>query len=211
MPKARPLSIVTGASSGIGRALSLELARRGHDVIAIARRQALLDVLHDRFPGRISTIAVDLSERSSTRNIVDALPTGARISCFVPCAGIAAPILPLIDQSEDQLRNHLEINVEAPLRLTRKRDVRAVEWNVGREGAGPADRIDEPIRPPVSRLTAALLADDRMFRKRPDQLGSNRVLAREIRTRHEIDPALGRDLIGACARTRDPRRCGRGT
>lgn len=120
MPETRPLSIITGASTGIGCALTLELAQRGHDVIAIARRHALLDALRDQSPVRISTIAVDLIERSSPQRIVETLPRDAQVSCFIPCAGIAAPIAPLVDLSRDQLRSHFEINVEAPLQLTRE-------------------------------------------------------------------------------------------
>lgn len=119
VPEGRPLSIVTGASSGIGHALTLELARRGHDVIAVARRQALLDSLRDQCPNRIHTVAADLSNRSSTRRVVASLPNDARVACFIPCAGIAAPIAQLIALTDDQLRRHFKVNVEAPLQLTR--------------------------------------------------------------------------------------------
>jgi NADP-dependent 3-hydroxy acid dehydrogenase YdfG len=39
------LMVVTGASSGVGYALAAELASRGHEVLAIARRQPLLEQL----------------------------------------------------------------------------------------------------------------------------------------------------------------------
>ncbi|MFM8551450.1 MAG: SDR family NAD(P)-dependent oxidoreductase [Nitrospiraceae bacterium] len=59
---------VTGASSGIGRATALELARRGGTVIASARSYEALDALVREGPaGRLAALALDVTNRQATQ------------------------------------------------------------------------------------------------------------------------------------------------
>lgn len=71
-------AIVTGATSGIGRALALELASRGYDLGLTARREPLLAELAaeiaTRYPGRrVVTRPVDVTELDAMRDVVRAL------------------------------------------------------------------------------------------------------------------------------------------
>ena len=54
---------ITGASSGIGAALAVELARRGATLGLVARRQAQLDDLAHSLPGKHQTYAVDVTDK----------------------------------------------------------------------------------------------------------------------------------------------------
>ena len=54
---------ITGASSGIGAALAVELARRGATLGLVARRQAQLDDLARSLPGKHQTYAVDVTDK----------------------------------------------------------------------------------------------------------------------------------------------------
>ena len=55
--------LVTGSSSGIGRATVIEAAARGHRVFASARRPA--DVADLQRPGAIETLALDVTDIAS--------------------------------------------------------------------------------------------------------------------------------------------------
>lgn len=62
---------ITGASSGIGRAVALEMAREGWRVVGSARRQEELDQLAAEGPeGRITGIAVDVTDQEATKAAV---------------------------------------------------------------------------------------------------------------------------------------------
>ncbi len=74
MSKRTPTTVlVTGASSGIGRALALELARRGAHVMASARREAELTSLCDEIKasgGKASFIVCDVSQPDAAAEVV---------------------------------------------------------------------------------------------------------------------------------------------
>jgi short-subunit dehydrogenase len=72
---ARGLAVVTGASSGIGLALARELSRRGHPVLAVARRADRLDALARERPaedGTVHPLALDLGAPSAAGRVRDA-------------------------------------------------------------------------------------------------------------------------------------------
>ena len=74
----RQVAIVTGAASGIGRAMSLGLLEGGIDVAAVDREPAWLDELKAatsgrRFSGALQTIRADLTDPTSFETIVSAV------------------------------------------------------------------------------------------------------------------------------------------
>ena len=115
------VSIVTGASSGIGRCLCTLLAEQGATVVAVARRAERLNELVDSQPvGRIVSVVGDITNADVRQNVVQ-VANDLRDGCvdlLVNNAGIGA-IGPFADASEERLRQIMEVNFFAPVELTR--------------------------------------------------------------------------------------------
>jgi short-subunit dehydrogenase len=115
--------VVTGASSGIGRALALRAARAGYDVVAIGRNRAALDALAERARGEHGQIAVgtyDVADPANAAPIVDlARRSFGRIDVLVNNAGQVA-VGPLSQQSDDALRAQFGTHVIGPVALVRE-------------------------------------------------------------------------------------------
>lgn len=95
-PSLRPLSLVTGASAGIGRAFAQELAARGHDLVLVARRTGLLDTLAEsliqRHGCRVTVMTADLADPMTPRVLCDALDErGLTVDWLINNAGYGLP------------------------------------------------------------------------------------------------------------------------
>ncbi|MGH2808181.1 MAG: SDR family oxidoreductase [Actinomycetota bacterium] len=103
--------VVTGASSGIGRACASRLARAGMNVFAGVRKNADADALKTDVPA-ITTLKIDVTDRASLEAAAAEVSeaTGNRLDGLVNNAGIAVlgplELLPL-----DRLRRQFEVNV----------------------------------------------------------------------------------------------------
>ena len=115
--------VITGASSGIGRALALRAARAGYDVVAIGRNTAALEQVAASVsaePGRIVTSATDVSDPANARSVIElAQTTFGGIDVLVNNAGHVA-VGPLSAQSDDALRAQFGTHAIGPIALVRE-------------------------------------------------------------------------------------------
>jgi NAD(P)-dependent dehydrogenase (short-subunit alcohol dehydrogenase family) len=107
--------IVTGATSGIGRALALEFHHRGYVVYAAGRDRAALDGLAAE---GLRTAALDVASADGIAAFADRLATdGTGVQILVNNAGYGL-MGPLAELPLDDVRQQFEVNTFAPLALT---------------------------------------------------------------------------------------------
>jgi short-subunit dehydrogenase len=114
-------ALVTGASSGIGAVYAGRLAKRGYDLILIARNKSRLCTLAHRLKTetgrRVEVIAADLGDKADLARVEAVLRSDARITMLVNNAGVAA-VAPLLDSDVEKMDEIIRLNVAALTRLT---------------------------------------------------------------------------------------------
>jgi short-subunit dehydrogenase len=135
--------VITGASSGIGRALALRAARAGYEVVAIGRNRIALDALAERVRadgGRIVTAPVDVANPANAGAIVAlAQREFGGIDVLVNNAGHVA-VGALAEQSDAALQDQFGTHVIGPIALVREALplLRAARGHVFLVGSGVA-------------------------------------------------------------------------
>ena len=112
-----PLTILTGASRGLGLALAEQLLQQGHRLLAISRRAPALD-----HPA-LSAWTLDLAEPAPVAARLEAWlrtldPAEISSATLINNAGVVAQPAPLADIGAAELANSLRVGLEAPLLLS---------------------------------------------------------------------------------------------
>jgi uncharacterized protein len=119
----RPMTVITGASGGIGAALARQFARGRHDLLLIARSAEPLEktAAAIRADGAVQvvTLALDITAPDAIARIEAELARhGAYTDVLVNCAGIGLAG-PFLEQSPEQIDQLVELNIRALTSLTR--------------------------------------------------------------------------------------------
>jgi NAD(P)-dependent dehydrogenase (short-subunit alcohol dehydrogenase family) len=146
--------VITGASTGIGRASALRLARAGFDVLAGVRREEDGAALRAE-DSRIEPVHVDVTDAGEIAALAERVG-GAPLAGLVNNAGIAVAG-PLEGVPLDEIRRQYEVNVFGLLAVTQAllepiRTGRGRIVNVGSIGG----RINTPFVGPYSSSKAAV-------------------------------------------------------
>ena len=107
--------LVTGASSGIGRAIAIACAEQGADVVLTGRnRSRLEETLHMmRGEEKHRIIPADLTDEAQRQTMAEQAPA---LNGVVHCAGIGSRVLCKMLESND-VRHVMEVNFNAPVLL----------------------------------------------------------------------------------------------
>ena len=116
--------VVTGASSGMGKAIVELFVKEGANVIAVARRTerltALAESLKDQ-PGKMIPFTGDVSKREDCEGMIDlAVKEFGKLDVLVNNAGVMDDMAPIAEASDEKYEQVMRVNVYGPMAAMRK-------------------------------------------------------------------------------------------
>jgi len=116
--------VVTGASSGMGKAICELFAREGANIVAVARRKERLEALAQELtgcPGRVVPFAGDVSKQEDNEAAIElAVKEFGRLDVLVNNAGVMDDMSPIGDATNEKMQQVFSINVFGPMYAMRK-------------------------------------------------------------------------------------------
>lgn len=127
--------LITGASSGLGLAMSRKLLDRGDRVVAAVRRPEPLADLKTRHPERLEVRTFDLTDTAALRHEIDAAFAGGRIDVVVSNAGYG--LFGAAEEAADaQIDRQIATNLVGSIQL-----IRAVLPHLRTQGGGLVQQV----------------------------------------------------------------------
>jgi len=115
------LAVITGASTGIGAVYADRLARRGYDLLLVARNRERMDDLAKKLAAdtrrKVEILAADLTDSTDLAGLERILREDSRVILLVNNAGVGATA-PLLNSDVAAMSRMIALNVEVLTRLT---------------------------------------------------------------------------------------------
>ncbi len=124
MTGARPLTLVTGGSRGIGAAVAARLATEGHDlVLGYSRDAGAAEATADRVRsagGSCRTVRADVADPEQVEALFNAVAEWGQLTGLVNNAGATLHIGDLVDTPADVVRRVIEVNLTGAVLVARR-------------------------------------------------------------------------------------------
>lgn len=111
--------VITGVSSGIGKACATTLVENGYKIIGIARREEKLKQIKEELKDNFYPMHADICDKLSIASKIDQLPDDfKRISKLVNNAGLAQGAKHLVDTSDEEIDTMINTNIRGIINTT---------------------------------------------------------------------------------------------
>jgi uncharacterized protein len=120
-PTAKGVALITGASTGIGAVYADRLAKRGYDLILVARNEQRLTALADHLRGatgrQITVLPADLNDKASRAKVEAVLRDNPSITVLINNAGVGS-VASILQADVDTMEAMIDLNITALTRLS---------------------------------------------------------------------------------------------
>lgn len=117
------ITLITGATAGIGRACAEKFASHKHDLIITGRREKrlteLATELKSKYGVQVLTLKFDIRNKVEVDKAVDKIPSDWKIEILINNAGLAAGLSPIQDGSTDDWEQMIDTNVKGLLFISK--------------------------------------------------------------------------------------------
>ena len=116
MSNERQVAVITGASSGIGKVYADRFAKRGYDLILVARRKERLDTisaeLQQKYGVKVDILVADLTKHEDLQRVGSTIASNERVAVLVNNAGTAV-VGPSAEIPIEQVEFQLDLNTRS--------------------------------------------------------------------------------------------------
>jgi uncharacterized protein len=121
IPSPKGAALITGASAGIGAVYADRLAKRGYDLILVARNEQRLTTVASRLRGetgrQIAVLPANLTDKADLAKVEAVLRDNSSITALVNNAGVGS-VASILQADVDTMEAMIELNITALTRLT---------------------------------------------------------------------------------------------